>query len=174
MGLKRLLHEFAYARGVMVMPCVYYRTLSYHRRMSEIYLNSSVSIHKKVSRYIQIYKDKSEDHTAILTEYTLCTSMPIGFYKVVYGGDYHLPLYKDTTRRLFFISSGVFIFQIFLLLSTSTSSWISALYTESTKNLPLSCRFHQNSFQSLGTTRPKQNDVEKHAMKQAHDQQNFF
>jgi hypothetical protein len=45
----------------------------------------------------------------------------------------------------FFIFKDIFIFQIVLLLTTNTIGWISALYMESTENLPLPCRFHQNS-----------------------------
>ena len=60
-----------------------------------------------------------------------------------------LSLVRITPRRryhaktLFF--SGIFIDQIFLLLSTGTSGWISALYILSTVNLPLLCKLHRNS-----------------------------
>jgi hypothetical protein len=43
------------------------------------------------------------------------------------------------------VFSGIFIFQIFLLLSTGISDWIIALYKESTEKMPLACRFHQNT-----------------------------
>ena len=42
------------------------------------------------------------------------------------------------------VFSGIFIFQILLLLSTGTTGCIKTLYMESTGNLPSSLRFHRN------------------------------
>jgi hypothetical protein len=62
--------------------------------------------------------------------------MPIPFYKVLFGED-HSPM-KIQPKYLIF--SGIFIFEFFLLLLTSSSGWSNALYTESTENLPFSCK----------------------------------
>jgi hypothetical protein len=43
------------------------------------------------------------------------------------------------------VLSGIFIFQIFLLLSTVISGWIIVLYNELTENFPLECKFQRNS-----------------------------
>jgi hypothetical protein len=60
-----------------------------------------------------------------------------------------LSLVRITPRRkyhpIFLVFSGIFIFQIFLLLFTGISDWIIALYTEPTENFPLGCRFQRNS-----------------------------
>jgi hypothetical protein len=56
-----------------------------------------------------------------------------------------LPLVRITPRRRYqpkiSIFRSIFIFQIFLLLSTDITRRIYALYMESTKNFALSCRF---------------------------------
>jgi hypothetical protein len=49
----------------------------------------------------------------------------------------------DENIKIFFFKD--IFFQIVLLLTTDTIGWISALYMESTENVPLSYRFHQNS-----------------------------
>ena len=60
-----------------------------------------------------------------------------------------LYLLRMTPRRRYHAKNlflrGIFIFQIFLLLSTGTSNWINALYIESTENCPFSWRFHRNT-----------------------------
>ena len=60
-----------------------------------------------------------------------------------------LSLVRMTPRRRYHAKilflRGIFIFQIFLLLSTGTSDWINALYIDSTENCPFSCRFHRNT-----------------------------
>ena len=60
-----------------------------------------------------------------------------------------LSLVRMTPRRRYHAKilflRGIFIFQIFLLLSTGTSDWIKALYIESTENCPFPWRFHRNT-----------------------------
>jgi hypothetical protein len=60
-----------------------------------------------------------------------------------------LSLIRMTPRRKYqpkvLVFNGNFIFQIFLLLSTSISDWIIALYSEPTENFPLGCKFERNS-----------------------------
>jgi hypothetical protein len=60
-----------------------------------------------------------------------------------------LSLVRITPRRRYhakiLVFSGIFIFQIFLLLSTGISDWIIALYKEATEKMPLACRFHRNT-----------------------------
>jgi hypothetical protein len=65
----------------------------------------------------------------LVTEYTRFTSMSIKFYKVSFGKSYTST--KIPRENLSF--TGIFIFQIFLLLSTRTSGKIRALYIESTE-----------------------------------------
>ena len=63
-----------------------------------------------------------------------------------------LSLVKMTLRRRYHAKilflRGIFIFQIFLLLSTGTSDWINALYIDSIENCQFSCRFHRNTSDS--------------------------
>ena len=60
-----------------------------------------------------------------------------------------LSFVRITSRRRYHAKSlflsGIFIFQIFLLLSTGTSGWMRALYIESNENLPLLCKLYRNS-----------------------------
>ena len=75
------------------------------------------------------------------TKYTLRTSMPIPLNKVIFS--------KNTPRRRYHAKilflRAIFIFQIFLLLSTGTSDWINALYIDSTENWPFLWRFHRKT-----------------------------
>jgi hypothetical protein len=75
-------------------------------------------------------------------------------------------LVRITPRRRYhkktLVFSGIFIFQIFLLLSNDT--WV--LYIESTKTLPLSCRFYKNSSVSYV--------VAKHSKMLTNDQRDLF
>jgi hypothetical protein len=66
----------------------------------------------------------------------LYTSISIKFYNVVFSENYSS---VEITYK-YFCLSGILICSIFLL-----SSWTSALYVNSTKYLPLSCRLHRNS-----------------------------
>ena len=60
-----------------------------------------------------------------------------------------LSLVRMTPRRRYHANilflSGIFIFHIFLLLSTGTSDWINTLYMDSTENCPFPWRFHWNT-----------------------------
>ena len=65
-----------------------------------------------------------------------------------------LSLVRMTPRRryhaMILFLSGIFIFQIFLLLSTGTSDWINAPYIDSNENCPFPCRFDQKTSDPCG------------------------
>ena len=76
-----------------------------------------------------------------MTENTLFTSMPIPLARLSLVRITPWQRYHANTLVL----SGIFIFQIFLLLSTGVLGWIKALYIESTEKFPLVPIFQRNS-----------------------------
>jgi hypothetical protein len=73
----------------------------------------------------------------LVIENTPRTPIPVAFNKIVFGKDHSST--KIPTKIYGF--SGIFIFQIFLLVLTGISEWMIALYKESTEKVPLTLRF---------------------------------
>jgi hypothetical protein len=67
--------------------------------------------------------------------------MPIMHNKIFFGEDYSTTKVLGKKNCL----KGIFVFQIFLLLSTGKSDWRIALYNESTEKPPWAYRSQPNT-----------------------------